>query len=114
MGKKLDPCPSCGKTCLATDRDTGAVACILCGMRAPSKEVWNCRAATEGNEPLTLEELNTRRGPVWCACDSFDGEGGYWCLCRNGEITPPSCRPFLAKDRPNWVFYRRPPEGGEG
>lgn len=80
-------------------------------LEARAIAAWNRRAATEANDPLTMEELNTRREPVWCACDSFDGEGGYWCLCRNGEITPPSCRPFLAKDRPNWVFYRRPPEG---
>lgn len=44
---KLKPCPSCGKKCLAIDRDTGAVACMLCGMRAPNKDVWNRRAEPE-------------------------------------------------------------------
>ena len=36
--------------------------------------------------------------------------GGYWCLCENGYIIPPSGHGFMAKERPNWVFSRQKPE----
>lgn len=62
------------------------------------------------NKPLTLEQLQKRDRPVWVPLD--DGTG-YWCLCRNGEITPPSCYPFMAKDRPKWTFLDRKPEQEE-
>lgn len=98
-------CPCRGRAAACKYLLLGAAADLLEHFREAAKMV-------EPNDPLTLEELNTRREPVWCTCDSFDGEGGYWCLCRYGEITPPSCRPFMAKERPSWVFYRRKPEGG--
>lgn len=88
MSKKLEPCPSCGKTCLATDRDTGVVACMLCGMRAPSKEVWNRRTATEANEPLTCK-----------GCTYFDNDDGH--------VPCHGCKRLVRVND----FYRRLPEG---
>ena len=71
------------------------------------------RRAQPANESLTLEQLRGIENPVWCACDTFDGKNGYWCLCQNGIITPPSCMTFNAVERPDWIFYRRKPEGSE-
>lgn len=65
------------------------------------------RRPVRENKPLTLEQLERRSSPVWVPLD--DGTG-YWCLCCNGEITPPSCYPFMAKDLPNWTFLDRDPE----
>ncbi|HWS43315.1 MAG TPA: hypothetical protein VN421_09560 [Pseudoflavonifractor sp.] len=69
--------------------------------------------AQPDNGPLTLAELRGMDDPVWCACDTFDGKGGFWCLCSAGIITPPSLMSFYAAERPDWVFYRRKrePEG---
>ena len=80
-----------------------------------AETAWNRRAQPD-NEPLTPEELRGMDSPAWCACDTFDGKGGFWCLCQEGVIIPPSCMQFEAGDRHNWVFYRRKPEaeGGEG
>lgn len=56
----------------------------------------------EEQRPLTLEELESRVDPVWVTL----GEAlGYWCLCSHGAIMPPSGLGFMAKDRPDWVFY---------
>ena len=63
------------------------------------------------NEPLTLDELSKRNDPVFVSIKDFPN-GGYWCLCENGYIIPPSGHGFMAKDRPNWVFYSQKPEEG--
>ncbi|WP_312070397.1 helix-turn-helix transcriptional regulator [Anaerotignum propionicum] len=52
--------------------------------------------------PLTLEELESRVDPVW---HPFGEALGYWCLCQQGRIMPPSGLGFIAKDRPDWLFY---------
>ena len=61
------------------------------------------------NEPLGLAELEKLDAPVWCSCKTFEGEDGYWCLCRHGVITTPAGSQFQAKDIPHWVFLRRKP-----
>ena len=67
------------------------------------------REVTKKVEPLTLDELSKRNDPVFVSIKDFPN-GGYWCLCQNGYIIPPSGYGFMAKDRPNWVFYRQKPE----
>ena len=69
------------------------------------------REVTKKVEPLTLDELSKRNDPVFVSIKDFPN-GGYWCLCQNGYIIPPSGYGFMAKDRPNWVFYRQKPEEG--
>ena len=63
----------------------------------------------EVNKALTLDELSERNAPVFLPINDFPN-GGYWCLCENGYIIPPSGHGFMAKERPNWVFYSRKPE----
>ena len=63
------------------------------------------------NEPLALDELSKRNDPVFVSIKDFPN-GGYWCLCQNGYIIPPSGYGFMAKERPNWVFYSQKPEEG--
>ena len=65
----------------------------------------------EVNKALTLDELSERNAPVFLPIKEFPN-GGYWCLCQNGYIIPPSGCGFIAKDRPNFVFYRQKPEEG--
>ena len=67
------------------------------------------RDITKKVEPLTLDELSKRNDPVFVPINDFPN-GGYWCLCQNGYIIPPSGYGFMAKERPNWVFYRQKPE----
>ena len=67
------------------------------------------REVTKKVEPLTLEELSKRNAPVFLPIKDFPN-GGYWCLCENGYIIPPSGHGFMAKERPNWVFYSQKPE----
>ena len=61
------------------------------------------------NKALTLGELSERNAPVFLPIKDFPN-GGYWCLCQNGYIIPPSGYGFMAKERPNWVFYSQKPE----
>ena len=63
----------------------------------------------EANKALTLDELSERNAPVFLPIKEFPN-GGYWCLCENGYIIPPSGHGFMAKERPNWVFYSQKPE----
>ena len=65
------------------------------------------------NKALTLGELSERNAPVFLPIKDFPN-GGYWCLCENGYIIPPSGHGFMAKERPNWVFYSQKPEEGTG
>ena len=67
------------------------------------------REVTKKVEPLTLDELSKRNDPVFVSIKDFPN-GGYWCLCENGYIIPPSGHGFMAKERPNWVFYSQKPE----
>ena len=67
------------------------------------------REVTKKVEPLTLDELSKRNAPVFLPIKDFPN-GGYWCLCKNGYIIPPSGHGFMAKERPNWVFYSQKPE----
>ena len=67
------------------------------------------REVTKKVEPLTMEELSKRNDPVFLPIKDFPN-GGYWCLCKNGYIIPPSGHGFMAKERPNWVFYSQKPE----
>ena len=69
------------------------------------------RDVTKMVEPLTLDELSKRNDPVFVSIKDFPN-GGYWCLCQNGYIIPPSGYGFMAKNRPNWVFYSQKPEEG--
>ena len=69
------------------------------------------REVTKKVEPLTMEELSKRNDPVFLPIKDFPN-GGYWCLCENGYIIPPSGHGFMAKERPNWVFYSQKPEEG--
>ena len=61
------------------------------------------------NKSLTMDELSERNAPVFLPIKDFPN-GGYWCLCENGYIIPPSGHGFMAKERPNWVFYSQKPE----
>lgn len=63
----------------------------------------------ETNKSLTMDELSERNAPVFLPIKDFPN-GGYWCLCENGYIIPPSGYGFMAKERPNWVFYSQKPE----
>ena len=63
----------------------------------------------ETNKSLTMDELSERNVPVFLPIKYFPN-GGYWCLCKNGYIIPPSGHGFMAKERPNWVFYSQKPE----
>ena len=63
----------------------------------------------ETNKSLTLDELSERNSPVFLPIKDFPN-GGYWCLCENGYIIPPSRHGFMAKERPNWVFYSQKQE----
>ena len=76
------------------------------------RENWNNRA--EPNEPLTLDELKARTKPVWTPVPnaSWIPEGGYYCLCDHGVITPPSGLSFDAGER-DWTFLDHKPEGSE-
>lgn len=70
------------------------------------------------NNPLTLEELRNRTKPVWSAVPGFSWipDGGYYCLCEKGLITPPSKITFRAEEclENGWNFFDHPPErGGE-
>ena len=67
------------------------------------------REATKKVEPITMEELSKRNAPVFLPIKDFPN-CGYWCLCENGYIIPPSGHGFMAKERPNWVFYSQKPE----
>ena len=67
------------------------------------------REVTKKVEPLTMEELSKRNDPVFLPIKDFPN-GGYWCLCENGYIIPPSGHGFMAKERPNLVFYSQKPE----
>ena len=62
----------------------------------------------ETNKSLTMDELSERNAPVFLPIKDFPN-GGYWCLCENGYIIPPSGHGFMAKERPNWVFYSQQP-----
>ncbi|MEA5055948.1 MAG: helix-turn-helix transcriptional regulator [Anaerotignum propionicum] len=46
--------------------------------------------------------MHSRVDPVWVSLGDLLG---YWCLCSYGAIMPPSGLGFMAKDRPDWVFY---------
>jgi len=123
MSEPLKECPFCGgKAALEINDDHASkifIYCKECGIstdtyiwtdKDDAVTAWNRRAQPD-NAPLTLEELEQRIDPVWVPLDSGPDKG-FWCLCYKGEITPPSCGTFMAKDRPNWTFYRRKPEGG--
>ena len=69
------------------------------------------REVTKKVEPLTMDELSERNAPVFLPIKDFPN-GGYWCLCENGYIIPPSGHGFMAKERPNWAFYSQKPEEG--
>ena len=60
-------------------------------------------------KPLTLDDLSKRNDPVFVSIKDFPNSG-YWCLCQNGYIIPPSGYGFMAKERPNWVFYSQKTE----
>ena len=52
------------------------------------------REVTKKVEPLTLDELSERNAPVFLPIKDFPN-GGYWCLCENGYIIPPSGHGFM-------------------
>ncbi len=64
--------------------------------------------AMDAAQPLTPEELEKRMDPVWVPISDSEG---YWCLCQQGRIMPPSGLGFMAKDRPDWIFYGYKPMG---
>lgn len=67
------------------------------------------REVTKKVGALTMDELSKRDEPVFVPINDFPN-GGYWCLCQNGYIIPPNGYGFMAKERPNWVFYSQKPE----
>ena len=77
------------------------------------KAVQNMPTLTPQNEPMTIEQLREMKDPVWCVCKTVEGFEGFWCLCNHGYILTPARQIFDVKEIPNWVFYRRPPEGEE-
>lgn len=81
-------------------------------LKDAAKEIFALRQQErfgETNKSLTMDELSERNAPVFLPIKDFPN-GGYWCLCENGYIIPPSGHGFMAKERPNWVFYIRKPE----
>lgn len=80
-------------------------------LRRVMQMVVHVPTLTPPNEALTMEQLREMDGPVWVACKPIEGGNGYWCLCRQGNITTPAGTFFDAVEIPHWVFYRRPPEG---
>ena len=143
MTKKLEPCPHCGGTGAGVVDHRGYYS-VRCGYWADNSNkdqcfqdwgefeteeeaitAWNRRAATEGNDPLTLEELRGMDGePVWIknlggtdvrdsgwagiAFEMFYGTYVYW-LWNDFEDNPKN-----ENYGKTWIAYRRPPEGGEG
>ena len=95
-----DPRPCGMELCEAVDMAISAI-----------RQQDHFREATKKVEPMTLDELSKRNDPVFLSIKDFPNSG-YWCLCENGYIIPPSGHGFIAKDRPNWVFYRQKPEEG--
>lgn len=94
------------------DKKRHRLVCRSGGNEHDYKEIELCPMCGESltpPEPLTLEQLEERTTPVWVKLDPpyINDCKGYWCLCNKGFITPPSCMPFNAKDRPNWIFYDR-------
>ena len=51
----------------------------------------------EVNKALTPDELSERNAPVFLPIKDFPN-GGYWCLCENGYVIPPSGHGFMAKE----------------
>ena len=82
-----------------------------CGYRSALQQQETVTNRNGLNEPLTLDELSKRNDPVFVPINDFPN-GGYWCLCQNGYIIPPSGYGFMAKEKPNWVFYSQKPEEG--
>lgn len=68
--------------------------------------VARVEAVETKSERLSVEELKKIDAPVWCKCETFDGEGGYWCICKDGVIIAPSGRIFAVEEIPKWNFYR--------
>ena len=66
------------------------------------------KAERQNPRPLTLEELNERNSPVWVP---LANDTGYWVLCKNGTIIPPSGFCLPAKGRMSWGFLNSKPEG---
>ena len=93
-----DPRPCGMELCEAVDMAISAL-----------RQQEHFREVTKKVEPLTLNELSERNAPVFLPIKDFPN-GGYWCLCKNGYIIPPSGHGFMAKERPNWVFYSQKPE----
>ncbi|MEA5042216.1 MAG: hypothetical protein VB053_06690, partial [Oscillibacter ruminantium] len=64
------------------------------------------------NDPLTVEQLQKRKSPVWCRVDdcSWIPDGGYWCLCNEGVIVAPSGQIFKCEAIQNWKLYDHRPE----
>ena len=71
-------------------------------------------ALSPPNEPMPIEQLWKIDAPVWLSYNKLNGEKvGYWCLCKYGYIITPSGYGSYINELPDWVFYRRPPEGEE-
>ena len=71
-------------------------------------------ALSPPNEPMLIEQLWKIDAPVWLSYNKLNGEKvGYWCLCKYGYIITPSGYGSYINELPDWVFYRRPPEGEE-
>ena len=67
---------------------------------------------SQTNEPMPIEQLWKIDAPVWLSYNKLNGEKvGYWCLCKYGYIITPSGYGSYVNELPDWVFYRRPPEG---
>lgn len=79
-------------------------------------EALKRETAEPPNDPLTLEKLRGRTKPVWCDIPdcSWIPDGGYYCLCEKGTITPPSKQTFQAEEclKNGWILLDRKPDGG--
>lgn len=123
--KTGEPCPCCGQAIPAMlPVDKRLLASIVAEGLAIQDAVRTVEhgvvegqeamtALTPPNEPLTLEQLREMDEPVWVACKPIEGGNGYWCLYKRGCIVTPAGSLYDVKEIQHWVFYRRPPEGGD-
>lgn len=138
---ELEVCPCCGaEAVLETMRVRKGweadIQCTDCGLNmhtitldteeeaiTVATDKWNRRAISstkkrldDTNEPLTKEQLYQRNKPVWVESKaSWIPEGGYYALCNQGRILPPSMQIFPVEEclKNGWVFFDHPPERSE-
>lgn len=119
MSKNLEPCPFCGSKYIGVIVPIEKGYQVQCGDCYASSSVestekkaikaWNRRAATEANEPLTLDRMAKEYLEICgedCAGDSSVGLPScpfynFPDVDASGELLPGGCQ---------LAVYRRPPE----